>query len=64
MNNNKYYSTFAHGVGEQVLDDLISTYHTKLAFDSDNQYQTAFNLGQQDVINYILARMKEAEQNQ
>jgi hypothetical protein len=36
--------------------------YTKLAFDKDSATQTAFNLGQQDVINFILARIKEAEQ--
>ncbi|NUF10341.1 hypothetical protein HUN21_00660 [Acinetobacter oleivorans] len=58
--NNKY-SVFTHGDGLIVLDELIELFHTKLPFDKDSATQTAFNLGQQDVINYILSRIKEAE---
>ena len=59
--NNKYYAVFSNGAGQQVLDELIVLFHTKFAFDKDSTTQTAFNLGQADVINYILARMKDAE---
>lgn len=59
--NNKYNNVFSHGEGLQVLDELIELFHTKLPFDKDSATQTAFNLGQQDVINYILSRIKEAE---
>ncbi|WP_438839381.1 hypothetical protein [Acinetobacter oleivorans] len=52
---------FTHGDGLIVLDELIELFHTKLPFDKDSATQTAFNLGQQDVINYILSRIKEAE---
>ncbi|TCB47363.1 hypothetical protein E0H80_16355 [Acinetobacter sp. ANC 4779] len=61
MNSNKYQRVFSSGEGLEVLDELINLFHTKLAFDKDNQYQTSFNLGQGDVINFILARLKEAE---
>ena len=53
---------FSSGEGLEVLDELINLFHTKLAFDKDSATQTAFNLGQHDVINFILARIKEAEQ--
>lgn len=46
----------------EVLDELITLFHVPLAFDKDSATQTAFNLGKQDVINYILSRIKEAEQ--
>lgn len=55
---------FSSGEGLEVLDELINLFHTKLAFDKDNQYQTSFNLGQGDVINFILARIKESETTQ
>ncbi|WP_180044467.1 MULTISPECIES: hypothetical protein [unclassified Acinetobacter] len=62
MNSNKYHRVFTSEEGIQVLDELISLFHVPLAFDKDSATQTAFNLGQQDVINFILARIKEAEQ--
>ena len=62
MNSNKYQRVFTGEEGIQVLDELITLFHTKLAFDKDSATQTAFNLGQHDVINFILARIKEAEQ--
>lgn len=62
MDNNKY-TVFASGSGLEVLDDLIQLFHAKLTFDKENQYQTAFNLGQKDVVDYILARLKESEIN-
>ncbi|QFS18870.1 hypothetical protein FHP22_15605 (plasmid) [Acinetobacter indicus] len=62
MNSNKYHRVFTSNEGIEVLDELISIFHAKLAFDKDSATQTAFNLGQQDVLNYILARIKEAEQ--
>ena len=62
MKSNQYQRVFTSEEGIQVLDELIATFHTKLAFDKDSATQTAFNLGQQDVINFILARIKEAEQ--
>lgn len=63
MNSNKYQRVFTSEEGIQVLDELITAFHTKLAFDKDSATQTAFNLGQADVVNYILARIKEAEQD-
>ncbi|WP_191112927.1 Bbp19 family protein [Acinetobacter lwoffii] len=63
MDNHKYLRVFSDADGVQVLDELITVFHSKLAFDKDSATQTAFNLGQADVINFILARMKEAEQN-
>ena len=63
MNSNKYQRVFTSEEGIQVLDELISLFHVPLAFDKDSATQTAFNLGQADVINYILARIKEAEQD-
>jgi len=62
LNSNKYQRVFTSNEGIEVLDELISIFHTQLAFDKDSATQTAFNLGQQDVINFILARIKEAEQ--
>ncbi|EXB83024.1 MULTISPECIES: hypothetical protein [Acinetobacter] len=62
MRTNKYQRVFTSNEGIEVLDELISIFHTQLAFDKDSATQTAFNLGQQDVINFILARIKEAEQ--
>ncbi len=62
MNSNKYHRVFTSEEGIQVLDELIILFHVPLAFDKDSATQTAFNLGQQDVINFILARIKEAEQ--
>lgn len=59
--NNKYNNVFSDGEGLQLLNELIELFHTKLACDKDSTTQTAFNLGQQDVINYILSRIKEAE---
>lgn len=59
--DNKKYTVFASGAGLEVLDELIQLFHAKLTFDKDNQYQTAFNLGQKDVIDFILARLKETE---
>ncbi|MGR3978993.1 hypothetical protein FW754_15280 [Acinetobacter sp. 1207_04] len=59
--NNKKYQVFTDGAGLQVLDELIQLFHAKLIFDKDNQYQTSFNLGQKDVIDFILARIKESE---
>jgi hypothetical protein len=61
LNSNKYQRIFTSHEGIEVLDELISIFHTKLAFDKDSATQTAFNLGQHDVINFILARIKEAE---
>ncbi|MFK8935670.1 MULTISPECIES: Bbp19 family protein [Acinetobacter] len=61
MNSNKYHRVFTSEEGIQVLDELIILFHVPLAFDKDSATQTAFNLGQQDVINFILARIKEAE---
>ncbi|WP_244524325.1 hypothetical protein [Acinetobacter sp. yr461] len=43
------------------MNELIELLHTKLPCDKDSATQTAFNLEQQDVINYILSRIKEAE---
>jgi len=62
LNSNKYQRVFTSNEGIEVLDELISLFHAQLAFDKDSATQTAFNLGQQDVINFILARIKEAEQ--
>jgi hypothetical protein len=61
LNSNKYQRVFGSGEGLTILDELIEHFHAKLAFDPNNQYQTAFNLGQADVVNYILARIKESE---
>lgn len=47
----------------EVLDELISLFHAQLIFDKDSATQTAFNCGQKDVIDFILARIKEAEIN-
>jgi len=58
--NNKY-SVFTHGDGLIVLDELIQLFHTSFPFDKDSATQTAFNLGQQDVVNYILSKIKETE---
>ena len=62
MISNKYQRIFTSHEGIEVLDELITLFHVPLAFDKDSATQTAFNLGQQDVINFILARIKEAEQ--
>ena len=62
MNSHKYQRIFTSHEGIEVLDELITLFHVPLAFDKDSATQTAFNLGQQDVINFILARIKEAEQ--
>jgi len=62
LHSNQYQRVFTSEEGIKVLDELISIFHAKLAFDKDSATQTAFNLGQADVINYILARIKEAEQ--
>ncbi|WP_227602195.1 hypothetical protein [Acinetobacter sp. AC1-2] len=43
------------------MNELIELFHTKLPCDKDSATQSAFNLGQQDLINYILSRIKEAE---
>ncbi|MDS7931124.1 hypothetical protein RMB13_16920 [Acinetobacter sp. V102_4] len=59
--NNKYNNVFSDGEELQLLNELIELFHTKLPFNKDSPTQTAFNLGQQDVINYILSRIKEAE---
>ncbi|PTV48126.1 hypothetical protein DBL02_00940 [Acinetobacter oleivorans] len=59
--NNKYNNFFSDGEELQLLNELIELFHTKLPFDKDSATQTALNLGQQDVINYILSRIKEAE---
>ena len=64
MNSNKYQRVFTSEEGIQVLDELITLFHVPLAFDKDSATQTAFNLGKQDVINFILARIKQAEQKQ
>ncbi len=39
----------------------MELFHTKLPFDKDSATQTAFNLGQQDVINYIMSHIKDAK---
>ena len=62
MNSNKYQRIFTSHEGIEVLDELITLFHVPLAFDKDSATQTAFNLGQHAVINFILARIKEAEQ--
>jgi hypothetical protein len=59
--NNKYNNVFSDGEGLQLSNELIELFHTKLPCDKDSATQTAFNLGQQDIINYILSRIKEAE---
>lgn len=59
--NNKYSNVFSDGEGLQLLNEVIGLFHTKLPFDKDSAIQTAFNLGQPDVINYILSHIKEAE---
>ncbi|WP_111853860.1 hypothetical protein [Acinetobacter oleivorans] len=58
--NNKYNNVFSDGEELQLLNELIELFHTKLPFDKDSATQIALNLGQQDVINYILSRIKEA----
>ena len=63
MNSNNYQRVFTSEEGIQILDELITLFHVPLAFDKDSATNTAFNLGKQDVINYILARIKEAEQS-
>lgn len=61
MNSNKYQRVFTSEEGIAVLDELIATFHAQLIFDKDSATQTAFNCGQKDVIDFILARIKEAE---
>jgi hypothetical protein len=60
LNSNKYL-IFTNGQGLEVLDELIQQFHAKFIFDKDNQYQTSFNLGQKDVIDYILARIQDVD---
>lgn len=66
--NNKYSRVFNHGDGLLVLNELIAVFQSKALFDASNTNQTMFNLGQDDVIKYILARVdspltdKELEQ--
>jgi hypothetical protein len=61
LNSNKYQRVFTSEEGIQVLDELIATFHVQFIFDKDSATQTAFNCGQKDVIDFILARIKDAE---
>jgi len=64
LDNNKNYQIFTNGQGLAVLDELIQLFHAKLMFDPNNVNQTNFNLGQKDVIDFILTCIKELEQKQ
>lgn len=49
-----YHQVFATDAGKMVLADLDKRCGVhSCCFDPDNQYNTAFNLGQQNVLLYI-----------
>lgn len=54
---NKYQRVFKHGDGLLVLNELIHVFQSTMLFDKDSVTNTAFKLGQDDVIKYILARV-------
>ncbi|MDF7671154.1 hypothetical protein PT276_08120 [Orbaceae bacterium ESL0721] len=53
-----------HATGVPVLQDLVNRFsHAAGAFVKDDEggRQTAFNLGQKSVIDYIIAQLNEAK---
>lgn len=54
---NKYQRLFTHGDGLLVLNELVQVFQSNMLFDKDSATNTAFHLGQDDVVKYILARV-------
>ncbi|WP_455168466.1 hypothetical protein [Acinetobacter zhairhuonensis] len=50
---------FSSGEGLEVYNDLIKQFGEQTLFNKDNQYDTAFKLGQYDVITYIQNRLND-----
>ena len=49
----------ADPLGRQILDDLVLRFHDCSLFDKENMHNTAFKLGQRDVVGFILRRLAQ-----
>jgi len=59
LNSEIYKRVFSSGEGLEVYNDLIKQFGEQMLFNKDNQYDTAFKLGQYDVISYIQNRLND-----
>lgn len=53
------YST----AGAKILEQLTGIFYDRPSYVQDNQYNTAYNEGQRSVLQYIIGKIMEAENN-